>query len=65
MKTDLSLDAIRAERVQRSPSAPGRAAAGWAGKLVATLLGAVLTMVASGFVAGTLWLAWLLAEVLS
>ena len=62
MKTDLSLDAIRAERVQRG--APGFAAAGWTGKLVSTLLGAVLAAIASSFVAGTLWLAWLLAEVL-
>jgi hypothetical protein len=66
MKADLvsSLDAVRAERGQRDARAPGRNAAGWTGRAMAMLVGAILTTLASGFIAAALWFAWILAEIL-
>jgi hypothetical protein len=66
MKADLvsALDALRAERGQRDARAPRPEAAGWAGRAMAMLVGAILTTLASGFVAAALWFAWILAEIL-
>jgi hypothetical protein len=65
VKADLiSLDAARAERGYRNAVAPGSEAARTPGKVMAMFVGAILTALASGFVAAALWFAWILAEIL-
>ena len=65
MKADLiSFDAVRAERGQTNARAPESEAAGSPGKVMAMFVGAILTALASGFVAAALWFAWILAEIL-
>lgn len=66
MKADLiSLDAARAERAQPAARAPGREAASAYEQATALLMGVGLVFIACGIVATALWVAWVLAELIS